>query len=334
MSIFNSIMKDINYNIYSKNLFELNGNIINDIKTIIEINDDIINKVISIINHKYFPYTDNSFLGVEKKTKELEFLKRKRRNEHFKLKVNNDYIFQKESRFTISNRNKKIEYIKLQDESGNFKRTPQSNSINTTINKYEKKIISKINCESAEKSNPKENNKILNIRDDVKNETINHSSKSKNLLPKLIYFNIKKIVIKNDYLDLNTNNEIKVFKNNKIVYINKYLLNSPSYSRDIKKINKINFIIGKQRTSKYRGVSKNGNKWQVLMMINKKNCYCGSYPTEELAARIYDIQAIKNWGVKAKTNFTYNNIQIKKIFEKKINLKSNNLSDIIAQIIN
>ena len=69
-------------------------------------------------------------------------------------------------------------------------------------------------------------------------------------------------------------------------------------------------------------------------MRKNKKCYLGSYPTEELAARIYDIQAIKSWGAKAKTNFTYNNIQMKQIYERTINLKSDNLSDIIKQIVN
>ena len=48
-------------------------------------------------------------------------------------------------------------------------------------------------------------------------------------------------------------------------------------------------------------------------MINNKKYYKGSYLSEEIAARIYDIMAIKNFGIKARTNFVYNHIQIKKI---------------------
>ena len=55
-----------------------------------------------------------------------------------------------------------------------------------------------------------------------------------------------------------------------------------------KKILKLN-----SRSSKYRGVSKNGNKWQVHIMINKKNKYIGIYDSEEIAARIYDVESIK-----------------------------------------
>ena len=62
--------------------------------------------------------------------------------------------------------------------------------------------------------------------------------------------------------------------------------------------------------------------------------YLGNYPSEDLAARIYDIQAIKSWGIKAKTNFFYNHYQIKKIYNKKINIKCNDISDILAQLNN
>jgi predicted transcriptional regulator len=142
------------------------------------------------------------------------------------------------------------------------------------------------------------------------------------------------ILIKKHIFNSKTNNEIKVLKNNKLVYINKDLLKSYSTSRAIKKLKKINFIIRKKRSSKYRGVSKNGNKWQVLIMINKNKHYLGNYPSEDLAARIYDIQAIKNWGIKARTNFVYDNNQIKKIYNKNINIKCNDISDIMAQINN
>ena len=144
----------------------------------------------------------------------------------------------------------------------------------------------------------------------------------------------KKNIIEKNIADLQTNNEIKILKNNKIVYINKNLLNSYSTLRAVKKFKKINFLIRKNRSSKYRGVSKNGSKWQVLIMINKKKNYLGNYFDEDLAARIYDIQAIKTWGVKARTNFVYNKNQIKNIYNKKINIKCNDISDIMAQINN
>jgi hypothetical protein len=69
-------------------------------------------------------------------------------------------------------------------------------------------------------------------------------------------------------------------------------------------------------------------------MASIKKYYLGSYPSEDLAARIYDIQAIKTWGIKARTNFVYDNNQIKKIYSNKINIKCNDISDIMAQLNN
>ena len=68
-------------------------------------------------------------------------------------------------------------------------------------------------------------------------------------------------------------------------------------------------------------------------MINNKKSYIGSYLSEELAARVYDILSIKNRRIKA-TNFIYNNIQKNNICESKINIKSCNISDIIKQLTN
>lgn len=60
------------------------------------------------------------------------------------------------------------------------------------------------------------------------------------------------------------------------------------------------------RGSKFRGISKNGNSWQILLMVNRKKKYLGTLPTEELAAQFYDKVAIQYQGAKAKTNFPYN----------------------------
>ena len=133
-------------------------------------------------------------------------------------------------------------------------------------------------------------------------------------------------------MECNTSNEIKVLKNKKIVYINTGLLNNYSTSRYIKKSKKINFVKRNKTSSKYRGASRNESKWQILIMANNKKYYKGSYPSEELAARVYDIYAIKMRGIKAQTNFPYNNIQIKNIFERNINIKCDKISEIMNQI--
>ena len=67
-------------------------------------------------------------------------------------------------------------------------------------------------------------------------------------------------------------------------------------------------------------------------MVNHKKFYLGSYPSEELATRVYDIYAIKSYGNKA-NQFYLQLLSIEKIDERKVNIKSNNISDFIKQLI-
>ena len=126
---------------------------------------------------------------------------------------------------------------------------------------------------------------------------------------------------------------IKVLKNKKIVYVNTLLLNSYATSKNIKQLNNITFIGKSKRSSQYRGVSKNGNQWQVLMMLEKKKSYIGTYDSEEIAGRVYDILSIKNRGIKAKTNFKYTSEQIKNICKIDIDIKDKKLYEIISQLV-
>ena len=104
------------------------------------------------------------------------------------------------------------------------------------------------------------------------------------------YFNVIHSINKNENINIGKNKKEKSSaKKNKNIH---------------KKTLKIN-----SRSSKYRGVSKNGNKWQVHIMINKKNHYIGIYDSEEIAARKYDLESIKKNGPKAITNFKYNLMQ-------------------------
>ena len=57
--------------------------------------------------------------------------------------------------------------------------------------------------------------------------------------------------------------------------------------------------------SLFKGISKVGKNWQVLIMIDQSKKYIGSYRTEEEAARVYDKYSILVNGIKAKTNFSY-----------------------------
>jgi len=47
------------------------------------------------------------------------------------------------------------------------------------------------------------------------------------------------------------------------------------------------------RGSRFRGISKNGNSWQILVMVNRKKKYLGTLPSEEAAAKFYDKVAIQ-----------------------------------------
>ena len=227
--------------------------------------------------------------------------------------------------------NKLENYISYKNNDSNF-----NNIINNLINckqndNINKPIIIKnnnkkfeninSNPDSLDSTNNNIKNKYFNITNYESEEKINNNN----------IINTKKespIDVDNE-----RNNEIKVLKNNKAVYVNSYLLNSPSASKKLKQLNKITFIGKSKRSSKFRGVSKNGNQWQVLLMYKKGKSYVGSYSSEEFAARIYDILAIKLRGVKARTNFKYSYEQIKKIGDNDFDIKSKNINDIIAQFV-
>ena len=123
--------------------------------------------------------------------------------------------------------------------------------------------------------------------------------------------------------------KVQIIKNNKVVYTS--VQQNKNFLRAKKNLNKLTFISRGQRGSKYRGVSKNGNQWQVLIMIKKSKSYIGSYHTEELAARIYDIISLKNNGTKAKTNFCYSENEIKNLIL--LNVKDEFIEDKIQNAL-
>ncbi len=69
------------------------------------------------------------------------------------------------------------------------------------------------------------------------------------------------------------------------------------------------------------------------MKYKNKNPYIGIYPSEILAARIYDIVSIKAKGIKANTNFIYSNNQILSILNTEINYKSPNIIKRIYELL-
>jgi hypothetical protein len=125
--------------------------------------------------------------------------------------------------------------------------------------------------------------------------------------------------------------EIQI-KNNKNVFIYEQKnFNIPHlYNREENQETLVNFIKRKKykkiiglnfsnknsktkRCSQYRGVSRNGNQWQVMIMIRKRKYYLGTFQTELEAAKHYDVISVKNNGIKAKTNFFYTDKEIEKI---------------------
>lgn len=77
-----------------------------------------------------------------------------------------------------------------------------------------------------------------------------------------------------------------------------------------------------KRSSNFRGVSKNGVNWQVLIMLEKKLKYFGCFKSQEEAALVYDILGIKYQGTKVKTNFMYSKEEID--FIKRNEMRLNN----------
>ena len=222
------------------------------------------------------------------------------------------------------------------------KRSGNKNNININVNNIVYNILNFNNNNDIIKKNQINENIKNNQLENIKS---NKDSWDSNDIIKNKYFKLTKPVLEekscnneikieeSSNLDYNENcNEVKVLKNNKVVYVNSYLLKSPSSLKNLKKLNKIAFIGRSKRSSRFRGVSKNGNQWQVLLMHKKGKSYVGSYISEELAAKIYDILAIKYRGVKARTNFKYNYEQIKKIGDINFDINSKNLQDIVTKL--
>ena len=75
------------------------------------------------------------------------------------------------------------------------------------------------------------------------------------------------------------------------------------------------------RGSKYRGVSKNKKKWQILLSLSALKQYIGGFLSEEDAAIMYDRKSIATFGLKAKTNFSYSKAQILRILSEEKAIK-------------
>ena len=167
----------------------------------------------------------------------------------------------------------------------------------------------KINSLSNQKNIIIKKNKFIIFKDIAKH--INRN------IPKNEYKSIQKKEIKFKTCIFNKIENYKILKNNKLVY-NNNIINSENIPNHIINNNANKYIKKFLRSSSYRGVSKNGNKWQVLFMNKNKKYYLGNFNSEEIAAKIYDIFALKYREKKPITNFFYTAEQIKIIKEMKI----------------
>ena len=322
----------------------------------------------SLFKNNLYIDTDTINL-IDRKNMDILFLNKKRKfDQSLFCNSFNNIIPNKEIDFAINRKNEAKRELNESFSDPTNLIEPSEDSIFNNCNDSNSKMQRLIEIEKFFKNliditynSQNQTIKDNNILKHSKDEKIINSQKTEKINPELIFYNKydkinnfdsnKNNIFNITNIDYNRNgvkekksdrfesgdknncHEIKVMKNNKVVYINSNLDNSFSPSKNLKKLNKIIFIDRGKRGSKYRGVSRNGNQWQVLIMLHKSKSYVGTYSTEEIAARIYDILAIKYRGVKARTNFIYNDQQIKKICSNDIDLKSKNINEDISNLL-
>ena len=264
----------------------------------------------SFINGNLF--IDNGILNlIERNNSEIPFLNKKRNFEQ-SIFYNgfNNINPHKEVDFTlhrkIEEKNEAYEFVEAEEPNNLKGPSDQSVFNNYKISDFEKQKLIEIE-------------KLIKKLITINLESENQNTKDNNILKgdKGISIIINKKIDESDNInDVNSNQS-----------------NLLSNSKNLNKLNKVTLKGRGKRWSKYRGVSKNGNQWQVLIMLHKRKSYIGTYSTEEMAARIYDILSIRNRGVKAKTNFLYNEKQIKKIRSNKIDIRAKNINEIISNLL-
>jgi len=316
------------------------------------------NYLLKVIN--FLNYSKNRETPIENKTSDLSFLQKKRKSEQPFLNNQWNYMTpKKDINFSILNQTDeksetngflaepiRLPNCKSSTELSFEKQKSQFNQLNEIENLIKKMINS--NSE-YQKLDLKDNNLDFyeKLFKDGKNDIVKNIEISKfknvnrenNNLFRLINVNNNR----NDLIENNCgkandegNNKrtkVKSIINNKLVYSNSKGIDLVHYSKNFQKPKKLFLINEKPRRSIFRGVSKNGNLWQVSIMINKNKPYIGTYPSEDLAAKIYDILAIKYKGNDAKTNFMYSESQIRKICNSDIDFKSKNLEKIISELL-
>jgi hypothetical protein len=98
----------------------------------------------------------------------------------------------------------------------------------------------------------------------------------------------------------NKSKESSSSKNKNKIFSIKKITDREKEAAEEKKVKKYIY-----RGSKYRGVSRNGKTWQVLIMINRNKNYIGNFKSEYEAAKAYDEYAMKFHKNKARLNFSH-----------------------------
>jgi len=136
-------------------------------------------------------------------------------------------------------------------------------------------------------------NRSINFSFIFKNNNSFKNNDEANNIMENIFIN-RKTKRNEDKKDINQENKKKIFLIKKVKDKDKEI------EMDKKIIKKTIY-----RKSKFRGVSRKGNLWQALIMINRKQKYIGNFKSEEEAAKAYDEYAMKFHKNKARLNFPH-----------------------------
>ena len=136
-------------------------------------------------------------------------------------------------------------------------------------------------------------NRSINFSFIFKNNNSFKNNDEVNNIMENIFIN-RKTKRNEDKKDINQENKKKIFLIKKVKDKDKEI------EMDKKIIKKTIY-----RKSKFRGVSRKGNLWQALIMINRKQKYIGNFKSEEEAAKAYDEYAMKFHKNKARLNFPH-----------------------------
>ena len=202
-----------------------------------------------------------------------------------------------------NNKNKKFNSTNKNTFNNKIKFTSKTYDNNSSKNMSQSKNLTDCGSNSTSNLIQKKSTPLFNIKEST---LIKEKDKKDKLTAKK-----RKRFIKNNklvFIQLEKEKEKNEEKNDSVDNKNDSSLNSEKLGELIKNT--------KPRGSRYRGVSKNGSQWQVLIMVKKKKRYLGSFSNEEEAAKAYDRVALQHHGIKAKTNYDYTKEEVEQIMSE------------------